>query len=200
MLVEDADGAPTDDLEAWYRELVELGPAQYEPGERDPCARGDPRRREDARLEGGGEERQNGSRLMALYLLDTNHLGAALDGTSLLRSRIHESLRAGHRFGTCVPVLCELKTGLSHTTRRDQNHRILATLLRQIRVWTLEARIAPFYAGVFHLLRARGRVLSQVDMIVAALARAMDATVLSADRDFEAIPALRVQNWLIDLN
>jgi hypothetical protein len=27
--------APTDDLEAWYRELVELGPARYEPGERD---------------------------------------------------------------------------------------------------------------------------------------------------------------------
>jgi hypothetical protein len=35
LVVEDAGGAPTDDLEAWYRELVELGPAQYEPGERD---------------------------------------------------------------------------------------------------------------------------------------------------------------------
>jgi hypothetical protein len=35
LVVEDTSGAPTDDLEACYRELVELGPAQYEPGERD---------------------------------------------------------------------------------------------------------------------------------------------------------------------
>ena len=33
VLVEDADSTPSDDLEEWYRELRELGPAQYEPGE-----------------------------------------------------------------------------------------------------------------------------------------------------------------------
>jgi hypothetical protein len=33
VIIEDADSTPTDDLEAWYRELQELGPAQYEPGE-----------------------------------------------------------------------------------------------------------------------------------------------------------------------
>ncbi len=33
MIVEDAEPAPSDDLEEWYRELNELGPAQFEPGE-----------------------------------------------------------------------------------------------------------------------------------------------------------------------
>ncbi len=32
VIVEDADSTPSDDLEEWYRELRELGPAQYEPG------------------------------------------------------------------------------------------------------------------------------------------------------------------------
>jgi hypothetical protein len=33
VIVEDAESTPSDDLEEWYRELQELGPAQYEPGE-----------------------------------------------------------------------------------------------------------------------------------------------------------------------
>lgn len=33
VIVVDAGTPPSDDLEEWYRELQELGPAQYEPGE-----------------------------------------------------------------------------------------------------------------------------------------------------------------------
>jgi hypothetical protein len=52
---------------------------------------------------------------MARYLLDTNHLGAALDDVSIIRDRLYRSHQSGHRFGTCIPVLCELETGLCHT-------------------------------------------------------------------------------------
>jgi tRNA(fMet)-specific endonuclease VapC len=133
---------------------------------------------------------------MARYLLDTNHLGAALDDRSLIQERLVKARRRGDRFGTCVPVLCELETGLHHTRRRDENRRILAVLLSQIRVWPLEPSLAPLYAEIFHYLRANGRVLSQVDMILAALARSMKATVLSSDHDFEALPDIPVENWL----
>lgn len=80
---------------------------------------------------------------MARYLLDTNHLSAALDGRSTIRERIFQARRAGHRLGTCVPVLCELETGLVHTRRRDQNRRILGVILREVRIWPLEPAIAP---------------------------------------------------------
>lgn len=33
VVIEDAGPASSDDLEDWYRELQELGPAEYEPGE-----------------------------------------------------------------------------------------------------------------------------------------------------------------------
>lgn len=133
---------------------------------------------------------------MSRYLLDTNHLGAALDDRSTIRERIFQARRAGHRFGTCVPVLCELETGLFHTIRRDQNRRILGVLLREIRIWPLGPAIAPLYAEIFHELRDKGRVLSQVDMMLAALCRSLDATLLSSDRDFDAFDDLRVENWL----
>jgi hypothetical protein len=35
VIVEEAERASTGDLDEWYRELQLLGPAQYEPGERE---------------------------------------------------------------------------------------------------------------------------------------------------------------------
>ncbi|MHB1561947.1 MAG: type II toxin-antitoxin system VapC family toxin, partial [Isosphaeraceae bacterium] len=112
------------------------------------------------------------------------------------RERIFQARQAGHRFGTCVPVLCELEAGLYHTRRRDENRRILALLLREVRLWPLEPAIAPTYAAIYHYLREHGRVLSQVDMLLAALCRSLDATLLTSDHDFDAVPGLSVENWL----
>jgi predicted nucleic acid-binding protein len=33
-------------------------------------------------------------------------------------------------------------------------------------------------------------------MLLAALVRSMSVTILTSDRDFEAIPTLRFENWL----
>jgi predicted nucleic acid-binding protein len=44
-------------------------------------------------------------------------------------------------------------------------------------------------------LRRKGRVLSQVDIMVASLARQMNLTVLSTNRDFKAVANLRTDDW-----
>jgi predicted nucleic acid-binding protein len=46
-------------------------------------------------------------------------------------------------------------------------------------------------------LRRLGRALSQIDMMLAALARQHDLIVPTTDRDFEAITDLRVENWVV---
>jgi predicted nucleic acid-binding protein len=56
--------------------------------------------------------------------------------------------------------------------------------------------IAPLYAEIYHELRDKGRVLSQVDMLLAAMTRSMSATLLTSDRDFDALSDLDVENWL----
>ncbi len=188
VVVEDAESAPIEDLEDWYRELQRLGPADYEAGEWE--------RVQAVMIEADDQakaavRRQMGLMLMARYLLDTNHLSAALDGRLAVRERLYRSRQARDRLGTCVPVLCELETGLYHARRRDHNRHILAVLLRQIRVWPLEPTLAPVYAEVFHDLRAKDRVLSQFDMVLAAMARSMNATLLTSDRDFDALTDLR---------
>jgi tRNA(fMet)-specific endonuclease VapC len=106
------------------------------------------------------------------YLLDCNHLSGALRKVSPVRERIHQGRRAGHRFISCYPVLCELEVGIQQTANPDDNRRRLVQLLRRL-----------------------GRVLSQVDMLLAALARQHQLLVLTTDRDFEALTDLRIDNW-----
>src|SRR5215510_321793 len=128
---------------------------------------------------------------MPAYLLDTNHLGMAVDIATVVGQRVDEARLAGLRLGTCLPVLCEIEAGMRQVRRKAQYRRDLDRLLQQLRIWPIDRRTAQIYGDVFVELRKKGKVVSQVDIMVAALARQMKLTILTTDRDFEALPDIR---------
>ena len=132
---------------------------------------------------------------MAAYLLDTNHVGMAVDRTSRVGQRIFEARLAGVRLGTCLPVLCEIEAGMRQVRHKVKYRRDLNHLLRQLRLWSIDLKTARIYGDLYMELRRRGRVLSQVDIMVGALARQMKLTILTTDRDFDALPDLRTDDW-----
>src|SRR5260370_39452876 len=107
--------------------------------------------------------------MKARYLLDTNHLGRAINPVSHLRERLHEARRTGVSLGTCVPALCELEAGIEQTHDVESYRRQLAHLLKKVRIWPIDPATARIYGELFHGLRRRGRVLSQVDIMLASL-------------------------------
>jgi predicted nucleic acid-binding protein len=130
------------------------------------------------------------------YLIDTNHLSAALDRVSPLRERLHQAHRQGIRLGTCVPVLCELEVGIQQGSRLEVSRRALDRLLREVRLWPVDRPIDRLFGEFYLLLKQRGRALSHVDIVLAAMARHRNVTLLTADRDFEALPEIHTENWL----
>ncbi len=134
---------------------------------------------------------------MAGYLLDTNHLGQAITRTSRVRKRLEAARKEGQRLGTCVPALCEIEVGIRQVRYPDEYRRNLKRLLRQVRVWPLDLETAQRYGGIYHRLREQGRSVSQVDMMLASLARQMRLTLLTTDRAFEALPEIRTENWTL---
>src|SRR5690348_572588 len=133
---------------------------------------------------------------MTRHLLDTNHIGEAIGRVSVVRDRIQQLHRQGVVFGTCGPVLCELLVGVIQRKDVTAARRRLGGLLQVVRVWPIELAIADHYAEVYHELQKAGRALSQVDMLLAAMARHLNATLLTTDQDFQALPDIRVENWL----
>lgn len=135
---------------------------------------------------------------MRSYLVDTNHVGAMLDNALGSRQRLLEQADLGFRFGTCVPVLCELEVGLLQTARYSQNRKLLRQLLKPIRIWPFEREDAEYYGKVYAELRSNGRaIMSQVDMFLSALCRRRNLTLLTTDHDFAALPDIRTENWLV---
>lgn len=134
---------------------------------------------------------------MAGYLLDTNHLGQAITRTARVRKRLEEARKRGQRLGTCVPALCEIEVGILQVRHPVEYRHNLKRLLRNVKVWPLDLETARLYGGIYHRLREQGRTLSQVDMMLASLARQMRLTLLTTDRDFEALPEVRTEDWTL---
>jgi predicted nucleic acid-binding protein len=130
------------------------------------------------------------------YLLDSNHLSAYLDRQPTLTPRVNAALRAGDRFGICLPVLCEYQAGIRLSQRYRQNLARLHAALAIIRVWPTDEQTAAVFAALFQELRSAGRALSQFDLLIAAVARQFNLTLLTADLDFQPVSLLRVENWL----
>ena len=137
-----------------------------------------------------------GIAVTAGYLLDTNHLSRAVTSGSSVRRRITELRQRGVKVGTCVPVLCEIEAGIVQVNRPQIYRQNLDRLLRQMRIWPIDPATARIYGAIHHDLKQRGRVLSQVDMMLAALARQMSLTLATSDQDFSALPDIATENWL----
>ena len=136
---------------------------------------------------------------MTRYLLDTNHLSSALHAQSKLRERILQERRHASRFATCWPALCELEAGLVYLADDTRHRRLLGVVMREVRIWPLHWRVVERYGVFAKLTRARGRALSAVDIMLAALAWEENAVLLTADQDFQALPEIRTENWIADV-
>lgn len=76
-----------------------------------------------------------------IYLLDTNHLSAAINPISPLRERLSQQHRKGRRFRTCIPVLCELEVGIQDSSHADSYRRQLGHLIQKVKLVPLEYAI-----------------------------------------------------------
>ena len=123
MIVEDAESASSDNLEEWYHELQDLGPAQYEntnPANGNASRRPWPKPTSWLRLMSVARWAGSDGPVPARH---QSH-GQRVDARSAIRERPFQARRAGPRFGTCLPVLRKLETGLGppvisgqHTTQ-----------------------------------------------------------------------------------
>lgn len=133
---------------------------------------------------------------MTRYLLDTNHLSAYLDRHPALERRVDERLLAGDRFGIALPVLCEYRAGIAIGTRFQRNLARLTAALEVFRLWPCDHATAAEFGSLFQELRASGRMLSQFDLLIAAVVRQHGLILPTADGDFRDVPRIDCENWL----
>jgi tRNA(fMet)-specific endonuclease VapC len=133
---------------------------------------------------------------MKRYLLDTNAVGDFLNRRHGAVERIRDARIRGIVIGTCEPVVAELFFGVENSATRDENLVRLRRGLGRIKCWPLDRRASEEYGRLALALKRSGRVIGQIDLLVAAIAISLgDCTVVSNDKDMLAVPGLNVENW-----
>jgi tRNA(fMet)-specific endonuclease VapC len=132
----------------------------------------------------------------ALYLLDTNILIAALKGHPAVRARLESTPLDSLRLSTVV--LGELEFGAEKSAYTERNRNRLAELTRRLPLLGLDAETAACYGRIRSHLERLGTPIGANDLWIAAQAQRHGATVVTDNlREFERVPGLGVENWLV---
>lgn len=94
-------------------------------------------------------------------------------------------------------VLAELWHGVKKSAQKERNEASLSEFLEfcEIQNWPSEA--APLYGEIRVTLEQKGRIIGANDLLIAAHALYMDATLVTNNtEEFKRIPRLSVENWV----
>jgi tRNA(fMet)-specific endonuclease VapC len=130
-----------------------------------------------------------------VYMLDTNAFSALISERALpVRDRF---LLADLR-QLCISSITrgEIEFGLARQPEATRRARIAAQIFREIDTlpWATETALA--YGKLRARLSGKGRPLGPLDMLIAAHALSLGATLVSSDRAFRMVPDLHVEDWM----
>jgi tRNA(fMet)-specific endonuclease VapC len=94
-------------------------------------------------------------------------------------------------------TLAELKFGIENGEFRAENRRALTDVLQLFQTDDLPSGAAQDFGEIKTALVRKGKAIGPYDMLIAAHARHIGATVVTNnEREFRRVPELSVQNWL----
>jgi len=126
------------------------------------------------------------------YMLDTNAVSLLIKGNQSLMNKV-DGVDMSQLFISSV-TLGEINFGLA----KKGNLRLQAIVQRFIRhvdVLPWDEDVADFYGKLKAELLRQGKVLSPLDMMIAAHAFAVNATLITNDKAFSQVSSLRVEDW-----
>lgn len=133
---------------------------------------------------------------MAHYLVDTNHLSPLVTLNNPLRQTLIDRLQENNTFDVPAPALTEFLFGIQSIPRAALNMQEWRRYQDAFRYYDIDHNDAAFAATLPLELRRRGRQLHTVDALIAAVALRYDLTLLTTDKDFQALPGLAQENWI----
>jgi len=133
------------------------------------------------------------------FMLDTNTVSHVMKGKSKLAREKLASLRENQI--ACISVITEAELRYGVAKSKNKGLAVLVDWFLakvQVRPWGREE--AKVYGELRAKQEAAGRTLGNLNMLIAAHAIAIGATLVTADKTFSHVSDLeRVVNWATDL-
>ncbi len=130
-----------------------------------------------------------------MYLLDSNICIHLLNGRN---PQIEKNFRSHSpaEISLCSIVKAELLYGARHSQRVSTNLQRLNIFFAPLESMPFDDRCAEEYGLIRAALTEQGKIIGPNDLIIAAIARANDATLITHNtKEFNRIPSLRLEDW-----
>jgi len=130
------------------------------------------------------------------YLLDTNILS---DLVRHPQGLIFQRIASVGEDSICTSIIvaCELRFGAAKKGSFRLVNQV-KNILGALPILSLELPVDHHYAEIRTLLEEAGTPIGPNDLLIAAHTLALDLTLVTANtREFERVPALKLDNWLL---
>ena len=129
------------------------------------------------------------------YLLDTNVC------IQIIRGQVPDASspvsKAALEWITISSItLAELELGVAKAARSAEHRRQVDEFLTEVTVLDFDRKAALHYGEIRADLERRGRTIGPLDLLIAAHARSLAATIVTANlREFKRVPGLKCLAW-----
>ena len=128
------------------------------------------------------------------FLLDTNICIFLMKNRPETVARYEQNIKLGIAISSIT--LSELKFGVYNSEHPEKNYKNLLRFLIGIEVLDYNSAAADEYGRIRAELRRKGTPIGQMDMLIAAHAKAENLTfVTNNTREFERVEGLCLEDW-----
>jgi tRNA(fMet)-specific endonuclease VapC len=130
-----------------------------------------------------------------MFLLDTNVCIRFLEGRSEPLRKKMLSVPAGKKC-LCSVVVAELFFGAAKSKRKEQTLAVLLPFVHHFKSYDFELNAALHFADIRADLATQGRTIGPYDLQIAAIARANDLILVTANTsEFARVSGLAIEDW-----
>lgn len=130
---------------------------------------------------------------MTLYMLDTNTVSYLVKG----RLDKERRFKVNRIADFCISAITEgeLLFGVMRRPGADRLEQLIRQFLARVETLPFDSETAGRFALLRVEMQKTGKSVDSFDMLIAAHALSVDATLVTSDKAFSHVPGLRTENW-----
>ena len=127
--------------------------------------------------------------------LDTDILVSLLKGAPDAVEKVRTLQESGNRISTTMITAYELLKGAYISSRADENLAKIRDSISNLHVLELSFGAAEEASKIYKELRDRGRLIGEFDVLIAAIVKFYDESLVTRDDHFKSIRGMKLIKW-----
>jgi tRNA(fMet)-specific endonuclease VapC len=128
-------------------------------------------------------------------ILDTDIIVALLKGKKEADKAMQSLQEKGDEVATTIISAYELLKGAYLSSKPKDNLAAVQELLSNIHVLDLTLQACEEASKIYQDLKQEGRLIGEFDVLIAAISRTYDETIITRDEHFGFIRGIKVTEW-----